>query len=260
MATMWRRNQQNDDAAVQFPMTARGRVSRLLRVATLLVVLHSIVAVSVPVTASGKPLLVFVKEAGAVCEISVFDPADESIRKLATMDRCPRRIFMSQRDRNIFYAHEGQIFRQPVNKSADPKVMATLPDLTFGPFARHALGRPLTDYEKMVAAGSLSVRGVGFENNQLWVHVEMVMAGDDDYDFLIHPVADNWVVEEFSHCKRFEICGFDAFSGKSASAPLDVVAPPVWSDQVKNNPYYLRDDDHPGTVENDWLSRIDRYF
>ncbi len=205
--------------------------------------------------------LLFAQEFEGECRVSLWDPADRTSRVLERFDACPERLLVSGSPAKVFYISAAAVMEIPVQEAGGSKQIAELPDLTFGPFATKAFGRPLTDYEAMMASTVMKVRRAGIlPDGTLWIHVGLVMAGDDDYDFLVTWVADEWVVDEFVHCERFASCGFAAFAQTGSTPAAKLLAPPVWHEQVRDNPHFVRDERVPSPGGTRWSTRIDRHF
>ena len=223
----------------------------------LLLAVGVFLAESIP---AAEQLLV-AREVDDRCDVSLWNSRSGVAQRLESFEHCPDRLFISEARASVFYLVDTTIFQISIQDAAAPKAIAKVPDLTFETIAKEALSRPLTKYENMTASSIMKIRNAGVsDDGVLWIHAGQVMAGDDDYDFLIKLIDGKWVVDEFIHCGRFEACEFAAFAEKDSSDTKTVLAPEIWDDMIKANPFFVRDEHTPGDATNYWASKIDRHF
>ena len=196
------------------------------------------------------------------CKVSAWDPTTLESRKLGDLEECAERLFGSAAHASAFYLDGGKIIQVSIRGEFEPKAIARVPELTLESLAEEAFSRPLSDYEKMTASQVMPVRNIGmFMDGTPWMHAGLVMAGDDDYDFLFRLVDNEWRFEEFVHCGRFEACEFKTLTKEKPGHSGDEVAPEIWDKKISENPYHIRDE-HAPPVDTGYrsMAKIDRYF
>lgn len=227
---------------------------------TLPLLLLSVTLMTKPVSASSY--LLTATEVDDRCELSIWSPASLESRHLVRLDECPERLFVSESRASAFFVDGSNIVQVRLRGNTESEVIAEVPELTLERVAVDIFSRPLSDYEKMTASHVMPVRNAGIlADGVFWVHVGLVMAGDDDYDFLFKLVDKKWVFDEFVHCGRFEVCEFTALADEGPSNSSKEIAPELWHEKIADNPYFVRDEQMPGSDTGyRSLSRTNRYF
>lgn len=211
---------------------------------------------------SAADYLLTAKQVDDKCELFLWNPAILDTRHISRLEECPNRLFVSEPHASFFYVDGREIVRVSLQGIFRSEVVAETPGLTLEEVAADVFSRPLSDYEKMTASEVMPVRNLGIsDDGVLWMHVGLVMAGDDDYDFLYRLVDREWVFEEFVHCARFELCEFSTLAEERRGNSSKEIAPELWHDRITENPYFNRDG-RASEVDTGYrdLMIVDRYF
>lgn len=216
---------------------------------------------------SPRPLLateylLAMKEENDECQIVLWMSSTHDARRTTTKAACPDRLHAVSAIPKAYYLDGDTIVEISLDDGGGITDVAKLPDMSFKKYSEGSSSGLPSDYVNITLDGTMKVVAIGAsDDGNLWVHAEQSMAADDTFNFLLKLVNETWVVDEFLHCGTYEYrCSFDSVSSNNSETAKAARSPEVYDLGIRDNEFFVRDDDDRVGEYSRWTGTVYRYF